>query len=109
MVNFSIIFTVLIAGYSIQLVQSQCSLAQSLVQEIRSYESDVKLIINTVLNGNFKGKLFNDTAEFVDTVGARVVGSKALDNGIDYMLNWMTEQGFDNVHGEEITTPNWIR
>ncbi|KAG4068089.1 hypothetical protein HA402_001514 [Bradysia odoriphaga] len=110
MEKFAIVFAALLAGWSIQLVNSQqCSLDESLLQEIRSYDTVVKRIIDTVLSGNFKGKLFEDTAAFVDTVGARVVGSQGLDNGIDYMLNWMTEQGFDDVHGEEITTPNWIR
>lgn len=109
MANFSIILAVLLAACCLHLVNSQCSLDPSLVQEIRNYESDVKRIIDKVLNGDFKGKLYNDTAAFVDTVGARVVGSQALDNGIDYILNWMGEQGFDDVHGEEITTPNWIR
>lgn len=107
--KFVIVCLALLAGCSIQLVNSQCSLEASLVQEIRNYEAVVKRIIDTVLNGNFKGKLFEDTAAFVDTVGTRVVGSQGLDNGIDYMLNWMKEQGFDDVHGEEITTPNWIR
>lgn len=109
MFKFSLIFGVILFACSLQLANSQCSLDTALVQEIQSYETVVKRIIDTVLNGNFKGKLFNDTAEFVDTVGARVVGSQALNNGIDYMLNWMNEQEFDNVHGEEITTPNWIR
>lgn len=109
MANFSTILVVLLAGCSFQLVNSQCSLEPSLVQEIRNYEPVVRQIIDKVLNGDFKGKLFNDTAEFVDTVGTRVVGSQGLDNGIDYMLNWMRAQGFDDVHGEEIVTPNWTR
>jgi len=90
-------------------VKSQCILVPTLVDEIRSYEPVVKQIIDKVTTGDFKGKLFNDTASFVDTVGARVVGSQALDNGINYMLDWMTAQGFDNVHGEFIVTPVWIR
>lgn len=109
MYNISTIFIVILIACSPQLVKPQCSLESSLIQEIQGYETVVKRIIDTALNGNFKGKLFNDTAEFVDTVGARVVGSKALDDGIDYVLNWMTAQGFDDVHGEAITTPNWIR
>ncbi|KAJ6627061.1 Carboxypeptidase Q [Pseudolycoriella hygida] len=89
--------------------ESKCSLRPSLVKEIKGYEPVVKRIINTVVNEDFKGKLFNDTATFVDTIGSRVVGSKALDNGIDYILNWMRKQGFDAVNSEEITTPNWTR
>ncbi|XP_037037646.1 carboxypeptidase Q-like [Bradysia coprophila] len=109
MANFSAIFALLLAGCSIQSANSQCALDAPLVQEIKNYEARVRRIVDTVLSGSFKGKLFNDTAEFVDTVGSRVVGSQGLDKGIDYMLNWMSQQGFDDVHGEEIITPNWIR
>lgn len=90
-------------------VKSQCTLDPDLVREIENYQPAVRNIIDKAVNGDFKGKLFNDTARFVDTIGTRVVGSVGLDNGINYMLNWMSEQGFDEVHGENITTPNWIR
>lgn len=88
---------------------AQCDLSSVLIDEIKNYASVVQTIIQKVLTGDFKGKLYNDTALFVDTVGARVVGSEALDNGIDFILNWMNDQGFDDVHGEEIDTPNWKR
>ncbi|KAJ6646191.1 Carboxypeptidase Q, partial [Pseudolycoriella hygida] len=95
--------------FCLRLADSQCVLDPAISAEIKNYEPTVKLIVDKVLNGDFKGKLFNDTAEFVDTVGARVVGSEGLEKGIDYILNWMRAQGFDAVDGEEITTPNWIR
>lgn len=109
MAKFSIFLVVFAIYPYLVKSQTQCTLDPSLVNEIRAYEPVVKQIINKVVNGDFKEKLFKDAATFVDTVGARVVGSQALDNGIDYMLNWMTDQSFDDVHGEEITTPNWIR
>lgn len=108
MAKFSIILLVLLAVCTLR-VRSQCILLPSLVDDIRSYEPVVKQIIDTVVNGNFKGRLFNDTATFVDTIGNRKVGTQALDNGINYILDLMTAQGFDDVHGEEIITPNWIR
>lgn len=109
MEKFSIILILLVAVCNLQLAKSQCNLVPTLIDEIRNYQPVVNQIINKVVNGDFKGKLFNDTAEFVDTVGARVVGSQALDNGINYILNWMRAQNFDDVHGEEIFTPDWIR
>lgn len=109
MTNFCNIFVAFVAICSLKVVNSECNLCSSLVDEIRSKETIVKRIINKVVTGDFKGKLFNDTAGFVDTIGARMVGSPALDNGIDYILDLMRSQNFDEVHGEEITTPNWIR
>lgn len=108
MAKFSIIFVVLLAVCTLR-VKSQCVIVPTLVDEIRSYEPVVKQIIDKVVNGDFKGRLFNDTAAFVDTIGPRKVGSQALDNGINYILDLMRSQGFDEVHGEEIVTPNWIR
>ncbi|KAG4069640.1 hypothetical protein HA402_014663 [Bradysia odoriphaga] len=101
--------SILLICSSVYFAHAKCILSNSIVQEIKSYQSIVTNIITTVVNGNYKGKLFSDTATFVDTFGARNVGSEALDNGIDYILNWMTAQGFDNVHSEEISTPYWIR
>lgn len=109
MAKFSTFLVVFIALCAPYLVKAQCTLNPDLVEEIRSYESVVKQIIDKVINGDFKGRLFNDTATFVDTIGSRVVGSEALANGINYHLNWMRDQGFDEVHGEDIVTPNWIR
>lgn len=108
MAKFSIIFVVLVAVCTLR-VKSQCVLLPSVVDEIRSYEPVVKQIIDKVVNGDFKGRLFDDTATFVDTIGNRKVGSQALENAINYILELMRAQGFDDVHGEEIVTPNWIR
>lgn len=109
MVKISIIFFVFLINVSNFCSHAQCSLSSTVIQEIKNYEPVVNTIIKKVLNGDFKGKLYNDTALFVDTVGARVVGSEALNNGIDFILNWMRDQGFAGVHSEEIDTPHWKR
>lgn len=72
MSKFSSIFITLVAVCSIKLVNPQCVLVPTLVDEIRSYGPVVKRIIDKVLTGDFKGKLYDDTATFVDTIGARV-------------------------------------
>lgn len=109
MAKLSIILILLAAICTRHIAKSQCVLVPTIIDEIRSYQPVVNRIIEKVVNEDFKGKLFNDTAAFVDTVGARVVGSQALDNGINYILDWMRSQGFDDVHGEEISTPDWKR
>lgn len=109
MVKLCIILVIFLCNVSDYYSNAQCALSSALTEEIKNYEPVVQRIIDKVLNGDFKGKLYNDTALFVDTVGARVVGSAALDNGIDFILKWMADQGFDNVHGEEINTQNWAR
>lgn len=109
MVKISIVLFAFVVNVSNFYSHAQCNLSATLIEEIKNYEAVVNKIIGNVLSGDFKGKLYNDTALFVDTVGARVVGSEALNNGIDFILNWMRDQGFAGVHGEEIDTPHWKR
>lgn len=48
-------------------------------------------------------------AQFVDTFGARVSGTDNLENAIDYVLAKMDEVGLENVHGEKVLVPHWVR
>ncbi len=45
----------------------------------------------------------------VDTYGHRLSGSQALEDAIDWMLGEMAEDGFENVRGEEVLVPHWVR
>lgn len=86
-----------------------CQLPQSLLNEINSYEPVVRTIINEALNGSFKGSTWNELAYFTDTFGPRPSGSEALERSIDYVLNKSIEYGLENVHGEPVTVPHWVR
>lgn len=86
-----------------------CQLPQSLLNEINSYEPVVRAIINEALNGSFKGSTWNELAYFTDTFGPRPSGSEALERSIDYVLNKSIEYGLENVHGEPVTVPHWVR
>nr|CAH7756312.1 unnamed protein product [Callosobruchus chinensis] len=79
-----------------------CDLPKKLVEEIRSYQPTVERIINEVTKGNLKGKTYNSLADFVDKFGARLSGTRNLENAIDYMLNLLQDQRLDNVHGEDV-------
>lgn len=86
-----------------------CDLPQSLIQEIDSYEPFVHAIINETLYGSFKGTTWNELAYFVDTFGPRFTGTAVLERSIDYVLNKSLEFGLDNVHGESVSVPHWVR
>lgn len=66
-------------------------------------------ILTFLLNGTGRGQTWDKLATFVDTVGSRVSGSQALDNAVAYMLDALTRDGLENVHGEEVTIPKWVR
>ncbi len=55
------------------------------------------------------GKGFERLAEMCDRFGHRMAGSKALEDAIDWILVRLKEDGFENVHGEEVPLEPWIR
>lgn len=82
---------------------------KNLLREIDSYEPVVRTIINETLFGSFKGTTWNELAYFTDMFGPRLSGSEVLEYSIDYVLNKSLEYGLENVHGEPVTVPRWIR
>lgn len=87
-----------------------CNLSQDEIDEIQSYQDVVNQIIEATTNGSFKGETFNELAVFVDTFGARLSGTQALEDSIDYLLERMnTTFDIENVHGEEVQVPHWER
>ncbi|CAG7721426.1 unnamed protein product [Allacma fusca] len=85
-----------------------CNLHPLLKVEIASYRPDVERIVREVLEGESKGRAYKELGKFVDLFGARVSGSKALEDSIDYMLDQMKQNGLQNVHGEEVIVPHYV-
>lgn len=52
---------------------------------------------------------FARLTELVDLFGARVSGSVALENAIDWMLEEMEADGLDNPRGDPVMVPHWVR
>lgn len=86
-----------------------CDLPQALVEEIRAYGPIVDKIVNSVTEGVHKGKTYDELAEFVDKFGARQAGTQNLEDSIDYLLEKFPKYGLENVHGENVTIPHWVR
>ncbi|XP_044258643.1 carboxypeptidase Q-like [Tribolium madens] len=108
----SIATLVVVAGVLCDIVDNKvedCNLPQDLVNEIASYAPIVQKIINTSVNGSFKGITYNELAYFVDKFGNRISGSQNLEDAIDFMIKKSSASGLDNVHGEEVPVPHWIR
>ncbi|HEX5574330.1 MAG TPA: M28 family peptidase, partial [Gemmatimonadales bacterium] len=45
----------------------------------------------------------------VDTYGPRLSGSPALESAIDWILEQMKSDGLENVRGERVMVPHWVR
>lgn len=84
-------------------------LPDEIKKEIKSYQDTANKIMETLLSGSFKGRTYNELGYFVDKFGSRLAGTENLENAIDYMLDKMKQDGLDNVHGEEVTIPHWVR
>lgn len=52
---------------------------------------------------------FERLGYLVDTFGPRFSGTQALEDAIDWTLEEMRSDGFENVRGEEVMVPRWRR
>jgi len=48
-------------------------------------------------------------AELCDTFGPRFSGTESLEKAIDWCLEQMRQDGFQNVRGERVMVPRWVR
>ncbi|XP_043466070.1 carboxypeptidase Q-like [Leptopilina heterotoma] len=86
-----------------------CSLPDSLIEEIESYEETVNEIVKTAVNGTLKGFTWKELEFFVDKFGSRFTGTQNLENSINYMLEKSRNLSLENVHGEPVMVPQWVR
>ena len=84
-------------------------LPYQLKKDIANHQDDANKIIDFLTKGPGKHQVYNRLATFVDTYGSRITGSANLEHAIDYMLDELTKDKLDNVHGEEVQVPHWVR
>eukprot|EP01104_Vermistella_antarctica_P003255 TRINITY_DN1341_c0_g1_i2.p1 TRINITY_DN1341_c0_g1~~TRINITY_DN1341_c0_g1_i2.p1 ORF type:complete len:539 (+),score=129.24 TRINITY_DN1341_c0_g1_i2:1-1617(+) len=84
-------------------------LSDKLMEEIRSQQNASDTIIDYLTTGVGSGQAYDRLALFTDTIGHRVSGSQSLADAITYMKAALTEDGLENVHGENATIPHWVR
>ncbi|CAL8070588.1 unnamed protein product [Orchesella dallaii] len=82
---------------------------EDLVREIASYQPIADQIIEAVMNGNWKGKAYEALHDLVDKYPIRLSGFQNLEDSIDYMMEKMRAYGYENVRGEEVPVPHWVR
>jgi carboxypeptidase Q len=63
-------------------------------------------LIDAVTNSDFA---YQRLARLCDTFGPRFSGSTNLEAALDWILAQMKKDGLDNVHGEEVMVPHWVR
>jgi carboxypeptidase Q len=76
-------------------------------QDVRSrYGSAADRIISAALSDS---AAYHRVGELVDRFGHRFSGSQNLENAIDWVLAEMRRDGLENVRGEPVTVPHWVR
>ncbi len=70
------------------------------------YRETAYRIIETALRDS---SAFDRLAELADRFGHRFTGSESLERAIDWILEEMRADGLENVRGEPVMVPHWIR
>jgi carboxypeptidase Q len=86
------------------LLLPSASLAQA--PDLSGVRTDVGRIIDAATADS---AAFTRLAELVDRFGARFSGSVALERAIDWILHEMEADGLQNVRGEPVMVPRWVR
>lgn len=75
-------------------------------QPVERHRADAERLIAAALADS---AAWNRLADFVDTFGHRLSGSQALEDALDWALREMQADGLDNVRGEPVMVPRWVR
>ncbi len=70
------------------------------------YRSTANRIITRALSDS---SAWNQLADMTDKFGSRLSGSESLERTIDWILVQMKSDGLENVHGEKVMVPHWVR
>lgn len=73
---------------------------------IENYRAPAGRIIGAALVSNHA---YQRLAYLTDHIGHRLSGSKALERAIEWALAEMKRDGLDNVRGEKVMVPHWVR
>jgi carboxypeptidase Q len=80
--------------------------ASASAQNAASYRAAADRLIDAATKDS---SAWNRIAELTDTFGNRLSGSDALERAIDWTLARMRADGLENVRGEPVMVPHWVR
>ncbi|HJU65564.1 MAG TPA: M28 family metallopeptidase [Gemmatimonadaceae bacterium] len=74
--------------------------------DIAGYRAAADSLIRAALADSFA---YRRLAELTDRFGARFSGTPSLESAIDWVLAQMRSDGLENVRGEPVMVPRWVR
>jgi carboxypeptidase Q len=101
-------FTAVLLGSGLQLraAPSKTAAPPDLKLIPPAYQSSANRLISEALGSRLA---FDRLAELCDTFGPRFTGSTNLEAAIDWSLTELKKDGFQNVRGEKVMAPHWVR
>ncbi|KAH7718874.1 leucyl aminopeptidase [Aphelenchoides avenae] len=76
----------------------------------QQFEETSQKLIDYITDGPSKNSGYDWLVPLVDDFGHRHLGSKGLEQAIDYTVENLRQDGFDNVHTEDVPgLPHWVR
>ena len=72
----------------------------------KKFQKNGNLIIDKAMSDS---EGYDRLGEMLDTFGPRFSGSTNLEKALEWIIDEMNNDGLDNVHGEEVMVPKWIR
>jgi carboxypeptidase Q len=79
---------------------------QSLESIVPTYRAAADRLIDAALADS---AAYSRLAELVDGFGHRLSGSESLERALDWILAEMRADGLENVRGEPVMVPHWVR
>uniref|UniRef100_A0A0M3IVI9 Pre-rRNA-processing protein TSR2 homolog n=1 Tax=Ascaris lumbricoides TaxID=6252 RepID=A0A0M3IVI9_ASCLU len=74
------------------------------------FEKSSHQLLDYIIKGNGSGIAYEWLSNLVDEFGPRHLGSENLDKAIESVVHGLINDGFDNVHTEEVPDlPKWVR
>ena len=85
-------------------------LAVPVVGRAQSLAATYHPIADSIINAALRdSSAWNRLAEMTDKFGNRLSGSEALEHTLDWVLDQMRHDGLQNVRGEPVMVPHWVR
>jgi carboxypeptidase Q len=97
---------VVVGATVIVLAAAAPSLAAQDGSIVERYRDVANRIIDAALADS---SAYRRLAVLVDDFGHRFSGSESLERALDWILEEMQRDGLQNVHGEEVMVPRWVR
>lgn len=100
---------ILIALSFVFVISSTLLHAQDARQSVKNIEDYRGIAGQLIEAATGDSTAFDRLGYFVDTFGPRFSGSQNLENAIEWVLGEMKADGLENVHGEPVMVPHWVR